>query len=309
MTLAEQIGFTLDEMIRLAAAMDARWDEAGKAHAKSRITLARRILESPDVEFAAERNAIAEALDTFQSTPPPPPPPEPSPSSYWDARHGAVVNVAGNASAELTWNAGVREIFFEMTQAANLAEMKLPRWAEFVQSGFFVTRTKTDSVEAAKAEAQFVVSTFAANAMRALLIDTEQWKADVVPSGPKLTDAFYGELRALLGPAVPIANVTYGWHQDASVVPRDTLEKHNIERYWEAYNGDALSWDLRSVAVKLNLQGEKPARVSLGHKMLPAHVPLHKQLAIEGRVKPKTILWDVSLGPAVEAFANGVKLS
>jgi hypothetical protein len=309
MTLDEQVVFTRDEMARLAAAMDAAWDAAGKSHAKSRITLARRILESPNTEFAAERDGIAAALDTFQSTPSPPPPPDPAPSSYWDERHGAVVNVAGNASAELTFNANVREIFFEMTQPANLAEMKMPRWGNFFHSGFFVTRTKTDNVEAARAEARFVASTYAANAMSALLVDTEIWKTDITPAGSKLTDAFYGELRALLGPAVPIANITYGWHQDQGAVPREPLVRHNIERYWEAYNGDALSWDLRSVAVKLNLQGERPARVSLGHKMLPAHVPLHKQLVIEGRVKAKTILWDVSLGPAIEAFANGVKLS
>lgn len=261
-------------------------------------------LELTDVRFIRKRLIeISEALE-----PSPAPTPPPAPSSFWDAHYAIVVN-AVNCDAALLRQAGVTHVAFEINPP-NISELPTEKWAGFRHGGFYSVRGL--SVEAALVEAAALSWHLTYN-VDFLVIDTEWWKADSLRShapdadGLAIQEAFYAELRRL-APDARIANITYGWHQDGSVVNHEALRRHRIEPWWEAYNGDEASWNTRAVCEKLNAQGYRPARLCLGHSRLESQVPEWQRLVAEGKAARGAMLWDVSLGPPQNSLRAGVRL-
>lgn len=247
----------------------------------------------------ARLQALLDARTTSTTTPP-----VPTATSFWD-QHMAIVIDARNADPNTLWDAGVRAVAFAIN-AANTIEVQHAAWARFQRGNFFVTRGTTAIALMAEAKAFADLLT---PPVTWTLVDTENLKADEPHQDRfQLQALFYAELRRLL-PVARIGNITYGWHQDGSVVNYKALSDNVIEPWWEAYNGDAASWDVRAVTEKLNTQGFRPARICLGHRLLPMQVPVWKQLSAEGRAARGCMLWDVGLGEAQEALRAGVKLT
>ncbi len=238
------------------------------------------------------------------------PQPEPTPTpppivSWWDQHQFAIIITAGNIDPQLLADAGVTAVAFA-DSAANRLEAQQAGWARFQRGVFFVTRAT--SADALKSEAKAFKDLLANPAVSFGVCDTENLKADAPNQHYfALQDVFYTELRTMT--LARVANITYGWHQDPTVVNRQALRNNFVEPWWEAYNGDAASWDTRAVCEKLNAQGHKPARLCLGDKMLEAQVPQWKQLVSEGKAAKGTMLWAVDNGPAQESLRNGVKLT
>jgi hypothetical protein len=236
--------------------------------------------------------------------PQPEPPPSPPVSTFWD-QHFAIVITAGNIDPQLLWDAGVRAVAFDVT-AANTVEAQSAGWARFVRGWFFITRATTAAglIE----EAIDFSQRLNASAIDFAVVDTENLKADF-PNQERfeLQRLFYAALRART--AKLLANITYGWHQDGSVVNYQALADNRIEPWWEAYNGDEASWNTAAVTAKLNAQGFNPARICLGDKRLEQQVPVWKMLVAQGKAAKGAMLWSPDNGPAQEALRNGVKLA
>jgi hypothetical protein len=240
---------------------------------------------------------------TGEPEPRPEPPPLPAPS-FWD-QHFAIVITAGNADPFTLWASGVRAVAFA-DNPENRVLAQHASWAVFKRGLFVVTRGTTEAT--LKGEATGFA--FAHQPpVEFMVVDTENLKADAPNQHYfQLQQVFYDELRRL-APAKLIANITYGWHQDSTVVNRKALTDNNIEPWWEAYDGDEASWNVRAVTEKLNAQGHKPARICLGDKRLEEQVPVWKQLAAEGKAARGAMLWAVDNGPAQESLRSGVKLT
>jgi hypothetical protein len=255
-------------------------------------------------KFGAGALAVLLKATDLVVEPQPEPPPSPPAPSFWD-QHFAIVITAGNADPFTLWASGVRAVAFA-DNPENRVLAQHASWAVFKRGLFVVTRATTDA--GLKDEATSFA--FAHQPpVEFMVVDTENLKADA-PNQDRfaLQQVFYDELRRL-APAKLIANITYGWHQDATVVNREALTANNIADWWEAYDGDAASWDTRAVTEKLNAQGHKPARICLGDKRLEEQVSVWKQLVAEGKAARGAMLWAVDNGPAQESLRAGVTLT
>jgi len=190
-------------------------------------------------------------------------------------KKGAIVINAGNCSPDLLRQAGITHVAVEDTDA-NVRDVLTGRYNDFVVGWFVVSRGNDGDTIAGNLSGDPVRFSFA-------IIDTESHKTDM---GGQLawTETLYAALRLGFGATFPLYNITFGIHQNPTVVNHDAFRKHNVTPIWETYDGAGQTLGVARTVSKANAEGWTPAHVCLGDKSLAVECAEAKALSGLGDV-------------------------
>lgn len=218
------------------------------------------------------KNAIIAAYQELE--------PDPVPAPVVKRTKGALVVNATACVPAWFFQAGITHVAFDLT-AENMADAKhrtgSERWAGFTLGGMFISRGGDT-----QNEVNHAATICQDNQLAFLVLDVEAHKVGYPtpgnPGGGKLewTDNLFAGLRAKLGLGFPLIGVTFGIHQDASVMNHDAFRRHNVKALFEAYEGahagngwvDGATTGVKRTAEHVAAQGWKPAHLALGDKHL-----------------------------------------
>jgi hypothetical protein len=197
---------------------------------------------------------------------------------------GAIVVVTGNIDPRVLRQAGVTHVAVALTDD-NLRDVASARWAGFVRGGFAVSRGTSE--QSIREEARETASLVRTHALEFLIEDTEAHKADlpdgaVKPERLRWTEWLYSELRAQLGAAFPLYNITVGIDSSPEVVNHQALRRYRVIPIWEAYDRRGVTLGVGRTAAKAATEGWPSPQVALGDKSLAADLPATERQTLAG---------------------------